>query len=138
LALHPRASTTSTRPRLRLYLLKPIAIAALALFWFITGAFALTVGYADALGLLHRGGFGRFAEVTLIAGSIFDIVLGSLLLFRRLARGVLITMLVGTAGYLLVGSLAAPQLWFDPLGPFTKIIPMLLATAFTLAILDER
>jgi hypothetical protein len=47
-------------------------------------------------------------------------------------------MLLATVGYLLVGTLTAPQLWFDPLGPYTKIVPMLVATLFTLAILDER
>jgi hypothetical protein len=39
---------------------------------------------------------------------------------------------------LAVGTLLAPQLWLDPLGPLMKIIPMLLATAFTLAIIEER
>ncbi len=47
-------------------------------------------------------------------------------------------MLIGTAFYLLIGTALAPQLWADPLGPFLKIIPMLIATLFTLAILDER
>ena len=60
-----------------------------------------------------------------MAGSIFDIVLGSLLLVRKFARPVLITMLAVTPGYLLVGTITAPQLWFDPLGPYTKVIPML-------------
>jgi hypothetical protein len=32
----------------------------------------------------------------------------------------------------------APQLWIDPLGRFTKMVPLLVATLFTLAILDER
>jgi uncharacterized protein YbjT (DUF2867 family) len=123
----------------RLYLFKPVAIAALALFWIATGAFALGPGYTPALGHLDRAGFAPgFAEALLVLGSLFDIVLGALLLVRRLARPVLITMLAASAGYLLVGTLTAPQLWFEPLGPYTKIVPMLIATMFTLAILDER
>ena len=47
-------------------------------------------------------------------------------------------MLIATFGYLAAGTLLAPQLWFDPIGALTKIIPMLIATVFTLAILDER
>ncbi|MBX9774451.1 MAG: hypothetical protein K2Y71_08545 [Xanthobacteraceae bacterium] len=39
---------------------------------------------------------------------------------------------------LLIGTVAAPGIWSDPLGPYTKIIPVLIATAFTLAILDDR
>src|SRR5262249_16296090 len=70
----------------RLYLLKPLAIAALALFWIVTGALALGPGYGRALVVLHDAGFGdgAFAEFVLIAGSFFDIALGALLLVRRL------------------------------------------------------
>jgi DoxX-like protein len=57
---------------------------------------------------------------------------------RRFARRALQLMLIVASGYLLIGMITAPELWFDPLGPYTKIIPMLVATAFTLAILDER
>ena len=123
----------------KLYLIKPVAIAALALFWIATGAFALGPGRLSALSHLAQAGFApAFAEFVLVAGSIFDIVLGALLLVRKLARAVLITMLAVTPGYLLVGTITAPHLWFDPLGPYTKVIPMLIATMFTLAILDER
>jgi uncharacterized protein YbjT (DUF2867 family) len=123
----------------KLYLVKPVAIAALALFWIVTGSFALGPGRDSAFSYLAQAGFTpAVAEFVLVAGSIFDIVLGSLLLVRKLARAVLITMLTVTPGYLLVGTITAPQLWFDPLGPYTKVIPMLIATMFTLAILDER
>ena len=57
---------------------------------------------------------------------------------RRYARSVLIIMLIVTPIYLLAGTLLEPQLWVDPLGPLTKIVPLLVATLFTLAILDER
>jgi uncharacterized protein YbjT (DUF2867 family) len=123
----------------RLYLLKPVALVALAVFWIATGAFALGPGRTAALGHLRQAGFApAFADFVLVVGSIFDIVLGSLLLVRRFARAALITMLAVTPGYLLVGTLTAPEFWFDPLGPYTKIIPVLIATMLTLAILDER
>jgi hypothetical protein len=123
----------------KLYLIKPVAIAALALFWIATGAFALGPGRTSALLHLSQAGFTpASADFVLVAGSIFDIVLGSLLLVRKLARAVLITMLAVTPGYLLVGTITAPHLWLDPLGPYTKVIPVLIATMFTLAILDER
>jgi hypothetical protein len=51
---------------------------------------------------------------------------------------VLITMLAVTPFYVLTGTLLAPELWADPLGPLTKIGPLMIATLFTLAILDER
>ena len=118
---------------------KPLAIVALALFWIATGIVALGPGRAAALAHLDAAGFTpSLAEPLRIWGSVFDILLGALLLVRRLARPVLMTMLAVTPIYLLVGTITAPQLWVDPLGPFLKIVPMLAATMFTLAILDER
>ena len=123
----------------RLYLLKPLAIATLSLFWIMTGLIALGPGRAAANAQLAATGFPVAAvAATVLWGAWFDIVLGLALLWRRLTRAVLIAMLVATPLYLLTGTVLAPQLWSDPLGPLTKILPMLLATAFTLAILDER
>ena len=123
----------------RLYLLKPIAIGGLALFWIATGLLALGPGWDAALGYLEVAGFKPgLAETTLVVGSLFDIAVGLLLLWRKAARGTLVVMLLATIGYLIVGTIAAPGLWLDPLGPFTKIVPMLLATLFALAIIDER
>jgi uncharacterized protein YbjT (DUF2867 family) len=123
----------------RLYFIKPLAIGALALFWIATGVIALGPGRAPSLAHLSEAGVrGALADIVLIGGAIFDIVLGLLLLWRRATRAVLITMLAVTPVYVLVGTLLAPQLWADPLGPFTKIVPMLVATLFTLAILEER
>jgi DoxX-like family len=56
-------------------------------------------------------------------------------LWRPAARAVLITMLTVTPFYVLAGT---PELWADPLGPLTKIGPLLVAILFTLTILDER
>jgi uncharacterized protein YbjT (DUF2867 family) len=123
----------------RLYLVKPLAIFSLALFWIATGIVALGPGRAAASAHLAAAGFTpAVAEILRVAGSIFDIALGASVLVRRLARPVLITMLTVTPIYLFVGTATAPHLWVDPLGPYLKIIPMLVATLFTLAIIDER
>ncbi|MBM3529325.1 MAG: SDR family oxidoreductase [Alphaproteobacteria bacterium] len=123
----------------RLYLLKPVAIAGLALFWLLTGLIALGPGRDAALGHLLAAGFPAwFAEPFLIAGALLDVVLGLMLLVRRTARLALLTMLAATPFYLLAGTLFAPQLWLDPLGPLLKVVPMLVATALTLAIMDDR
>jgi uncharacterized protein YbjT (DUF2867 family) len=123
----------------RLYLLKPLAIGGLALFWIATGLVALGPGWERALGHLATAGFsGGIAETTLVVGSLFDVAMGLLLLWRRTARTTLVVMLAGTIGYLILGTATAPGLWLDPLGPYTKIVPMLVATLLTLAIVDER
>jgi hypothetical protein len=88
---------------------------------------------------LKAAGFPPWlAEPVLLSGAYFDYALGLLLLLRPLTRFVLLLMLVVTPAYLIVGSVLAPQLWLDPLGPFLKIVPLLLATMLALAILDDR
>jgi uncharacterized protein YbjT (DUF2867 family) len=137
--LAQRPSNVADRWFARLYLLKPLAIAGLALFWVITGVITLGPGRAAAMGHLTAAGFSpALAEPVLVAGAFFDYLLGLSLLVRAVARPALLTMLAATAVYLAVGSALAPQLWLDPLGPFLKIVPVMLATMFTLAVLDER
>jgi uncharacterized protein YbjT (DUF2867 family) len=123
----------------RLYLLKPIAIAMLALFWIATGLIALGPGWARATSELEAAGFSHAAtEALLAASALLDVALGLLLAWRKTARAALFGMLLVAFGYLVGGTVAAPLLWLDPLGPYLKIIPVLVATLFTLAILDER
>ena len=123
----------------RLYLLKPLVIVAIALYWVATGVITLGPGRAAALAHLKAAGLPPWlAEPVLLAGAYFDYAIGLLLLLRPLTRFVLLLMLVVTPAYLIVGSVLAPQLWLDPLGPFLKIVPLLLATMLALAILDDR
>ena len=42
------------------------------------------------------------------------------------------------AAMLAGGALLEPSLWLDPLGPYVKVLPAILLSAATLAILDER
>jgi uncharacterized protein YbjT (DUF2867 family) len=123
----------------RLYLIKPVAIAALALFWVATGVLALGPGRTAAMAHLTQAGLSPpLARLTVDLGALFDIVLGVLLCVRRFARPVLLVMLAVTPLYILAGTMLAPRLWIDPLGPLTKIVPLLIATLFVLAIIDER
>ena len=134
-----RPASVQDRWFARLYWLKPAAIVALAVFWIITGLVALGPGRDAAVGYLLQAGFGpRTAQLVLLLGSLFDIAMGAALCVWHLSKRVLQLMLLVTPIYLLVGTITAPMLWLDPLGPYVKIIPMLLATALTLAIIDER
>ena len=137
--LAERPASVQDRWFARLYWLKPVAILALAAFWIMTGVIALGPGRATAMGYLTQAGFGpSVAALTLVLGSLFDIVVGLALLVRRFTRRALQLMIAVTLGYLLVGTVTAPELWLEPLGPYTKIIPMLVGSVLTLAILDER
>jgi uncharacterized protein YbjT (DUF2867 family) len=137
LAEHP--ASVQDRWFARLYWLKPVAIVALAVFWIATGVIALGPGRAQGMDYLTKAGLSAgAAEFALVAGSLIDIALGLAVLVRRFTRRALQLMLMVSAGYLLIGTITAPEVWSDPLGPYTKIIPVMLATAFTLAILDDR
>jgi uncharacterized protein YbjT (DUF2867 family) len=123
----------------RLYLLKPVAIIALAAFWLATGLIALGPARVWATAeMIATGTPPDVASATVVWGAWFDVAMGLMLCVRRLARATLIIMIVATFGYLAAGTLLAPHLWGNPLGPLTKIIPVLVATALTLAIIDER
>lgn len=134
-----RVATVQDRWFAKLYLLKPLAIVGIAAFWFVTGVITLGPGRASATAQLGASGFApTLVEIIVLLGAWFDIMLGLVLLIRRLAKPTLIVMLAATMGYLLIGTILAPQLWADPLGPLLKIVPTLVAMALTLAILDER
>jgi len=134
-----RPASVQDRWHARLFLIKPLAIAALALFWVVTGLVTIGPGYGAAAAQLAASGFpAALVGPAVFWGGWFDVVLGLLLPVRRFTRPVLLLMLAVTPFYLLIGTLLAPHLWLDPLGPLLKIVPALLATAFTLAIVDER
>ena len=137
--LAQQPSSVADRWFARLFLFKPVAIAGLALFWIATGVMTLGPGSAAALGHLKAAGLPpKVAGPLVVAGALFDYFLGLGLLLRPAARAVLYVMLGATALYLVAGTVLAPQLWTDPLGPYLKIVPVIIATLFTLAIIDER
>jgi uncharacterized protein YbjT (DUF2867 family) len=123
----------------RLYPLKPLAIAGLALFWLASGIIGLGPGRTAAMALLSDAGVPNpIAAVAEIGGSLADIALGIAVTMRASARAALYGMLVVTGLYVVAASVLVPGLWLDPLGPLVKALPVVLASLFTLAILDER
>lgn len=121
----------------RLYLLKPLIVAGLALFWFLSGVIPL---FALSAAQVHFEAFlpSPLALWATVATCLADIVLGVLVLVRPYARAALKGMLGLTAIYLVSASLVEPALWLDPLGPLVKVIPSILLTLVALAISDER
>lgn len=121
----------------RLYLLKPVLVVTLALFWILSGLipfldlpraaahFAPFVPQATAIGLA-------------IATSLLDIGLGLMLLWRPCARMALRGQAALALAYLAAGAVLEPSLWLDPLGPYVKILPAIALSLTTLALLDER
>lgn len=121
----------------RLYLMKPVVILTLALFWLLSGAiplFGLNAATMHFLPFLAPSA----AMALTIATCLADILLGLAVLFRPFARTAMVGMIAVSLAYLAGGTLLEPQLWLDPLGPLVKVLPSIVLTFVALAILDER
>lgn len=121
----------------RLYLLKPAMIATLSLFWLLSGLIPLAEPSAASHHFLPYMS-PLAASVILIASCLLDIILGVTVLFRPFAGKAMLAMVATSMSYLLGGSILEPALWLDPLGPLVKVLPSILLTLASLAIIEER
>jgi uncharacterized protein YbjT (DUF2867 family) len=131
-------STVQERWFARTFILKPVAICILSVFWIATGLVAISHLQTAARTLTDHGIPTNAALALVLAGSLTDIGLGCALLVRtwcvRAAQG----MILLTLAYLVGGTLIAPGLWGDPLGPLLKAVPILALCLVPLAVADDR
>jgi uncharacterized protein YbjT (DUF2867 family) len=121
----------------RLYLLKPIMIGGLSLFWLLSGLiplFGLNRASAHFLPFMPQAAATTLTLLT----CLIDVALATAILARPFARHALHGMLAVSLAYLAGACMLEPSLWLDPLGPLVKVLPSLVLTLATLAILDER
>lgn len=122
----------------RLYLLKPVVVGALSLFWLASGIIALA-RFDQSFAILHDAlGSRSIANVLTAVTSVADILLGTGVLVRRFASASLIGMMLVSLVYLAAATVLTPYLWADPLGPLVKVLPAAVLALIALAILDER
>ncbi|MEM7644567.1 MAG: SDR family oxidoreductase, partial [Pseudomonadota bacterium] len=131
-------ATRQERVFARAFLAVPLAIAALAVFWSVSGLIALLdVPRAMAI-LTERGAPQVLAGLTVVGGAAADIALAAAICWRPWAKRAALGM-VGLSGAYLLGSVIfAPDLWADPLGPMVKVIPALVLAALVWLLLEER
>jgi uncharacterized protein YbjT (DUF2867 family) len=122
----------------RLYLLKPIVIGALGLFWLASGTVALLRFDQSAAVLSDALGTRGAAQLLTLVTSLADILLGAAVLIRRYARPPLTGMVLVSLAYVAAATILTPGLWLDPLGPLVKVLPSIVLALLALAILDER
>lgn len=122
----------------RLYLLKPILLSCLIIFWITSGIIALWQFDATVALATNAGIEFHTAKAITLATSLADIILGCLLMFQRLAKQALLGMILLGLAYMASAAMLQPELWLNPLGPMIKVFPILLAQVMALAILDER
>jgi uncharacterized protein YbjT (DUF2867 family) len=122
----------------RLYFLKPAALLTLAVFFALSGLIGILRLDAAAAVLVEAGWGPGGARVAVGAGSVLDLALAALLCVRNTARAALRGMIALSLAYLLAGTVMRPDLWLDPLGALLKILPVMMLSAMTLAVMDER
>lgn len=122
----------------RLWLVKPVILACLSMFWLVSGIIGLIREEQAADILVSHGVPRNFADMSVLAGSAADILVGAAVVVRPLARRALLGMIAITVFYLAAATLLVPELWLAPLGPLVKTIPTLCLVLVALAVLDER
>jgi uncharacterized protein YbjT (DUF2867 family) len=131
-------ATAQERIFARAYLLLPLAIAVLSLFWLLSGLIALADPGAAQQVLTARGMAPGPALALVVGGAGLDIALGAGVLVRRWTRASCGAMIALSLAYLGAGTLLAPDLWADPLGPMLKILPAMALALFPLMMLERR
>jgi len=138
-AIGQHSGTIQDRWFARLFLIKPVMIASLALFWFVSGFIALVVSFPATKAILASHGFpswlaAPFAAIT----SMMDMSIGVLIAFSRTASAGLIAGILLSLGYMVGTALLTPDLWFEPLGALVKTGPAIVLMLVTLSTLDNR
>lgn len=122
----------------RLFLLKPLAIATLAGFWIVTGLVTLADIDAAAEVLTDNDVARGVAQAIAFLGALADIGLGLAIMVRRWLKPAALGMIALTFAYLAGGTVLAPDLWADPLGPLVKAVPALVLAVVALALAEDR
>jgi uncharacterized protein YbjT (DUF2867 family) len=138
-AVGQRPATIQDKWFARLYLVKALMIASLALFWTVSGFIALFVSYSAAAGILSAHGFppDLVAPVTVIT-SLMDLGIGVLIAFRHTSAFGLIAGIVASLGYMAGAAILTPDLWIEPLGALVKTGPAIVLMLVALLTLDNR
>ena len=136
LAAHP--ATVQDRWFARLFLMLPLAIGTLSVFWLLSGLIGLFNADVAIEILTTRGIPAPLATIAVIGGGILDLILGGAVLLRRYARRACFGMIALSAGYLLAGTAFTPDIWGDPLGPFVKVLPGMALALLTATLLEDR
>ena len=134
-----RAATIQDKWFARLFLVKALMIASLALFWIASGFIALVISFPATKAILASHGFqpwlvAPFAAVT----SLMDIGVGVLIALRRSCAVGLVAGIVVSLGYMAGTAVLTPDLWIEPLGALVKTGPAIVLMLVALLTLDNR
>jgi uncharacterized protein YbjT (DUF2867 family) len=134
-----RAASIQDKWFARLFLIKALTIASLAVFWIASGFIALVLAYDTAVAILtsHRFPPSLAGPVT-VGSSLTDMTIGVLIAFRRTCAAGLIAGIVVSLGYMMGSAILTPDLWIEPLGALVKTGPAIVLMLVALLTLDNR
>jgi uncharacterized protein YbjT (DUF2867 family) len=122
-----------------LYILRPVILVVLVLFWVLTGLISLGPGWDRGREYLLAGGVPiGVASAGVIAGAVADILIGIGIAFCRTARLALCAAVWLSLFYMVAGTIILPELWSDPVGPMLKIWPVIVLVLVALSTLTDR
>jgi uncharacterized protein YbjT (DUF2867 family) len=133
------AATIQDKWFARLFLIKALVIASLAVFWTVSGFIALFISFSAAAGILSSHGFpASLIHPVTILTSLMDMSIGVLIAIRRTAAAGLIVGILASLGYMVGAAILAPDLWIEPLGALVKTGPAMVLMLVALLTLDNR
>jgi uncharacterized protein YbjT (DUF2867 family) len=134
-----RSATIQDKWFARLFMVKAIVIASLALFWTVSGFISLVISYDAAAGILRAHNFpaALVGPITVIT-SLMDMSIGILIAFRRTCAFGLTAGIVVSLGYMAGAAILTPDLWIEPLGALVKTGPAIVLMLVALLTLDNR
>ena len=138
-AVGGHAATIQDKWFARLFLVKALVIASLAVFWIVSGFISLVISFTAAADILRAHGFPSWlvAPMTAIT-SLMDMSIGVLIAFRRTAAAGLIAGIVVALGYMVGAAILTPDLWIEPLGALVKTGPAIVLMIVAFLTLDNR
>jgi uncharacterized protein YbjT (DUF2867 family) len=123
----------------RLYFVRPILRATLALLWLASGFAGLAaLGQWAPLIASVTGLTVLIAGAALLTASVADIAIAVLLMGRWKPRRLALVQVLAICGYSVAATILWPSLWAESLGPLLKNVPILAAVLALGAIEEER
>jgi uncharacterized protein YbjT (DUF2867 family) len=138
-AVGARSATIQDKWFARLFLIKALVIASLAVFWVASGFIALVISYRAAAAILSSHAFPPSLVAPFTIGTgLMDVAIGVLIAFRRTCAAGLTLGIAASLGYMLGAAILTPDLWIEPLGALVKTGPAMVLMVVALLMLDNR
>ncbi len=137
--LRETPSETSDRWYARLYFVRILLRIAIGFVWLHTGLISIfAVPSTHSFGLLQQVGIpSQAAPLFLYGASLLDIALGLATLFAYRIQWIGGFQMMMIMGYSTIITLFLPEYWFQPFGPISKNLPLLVST-YIMMILEKR